>query len=82
VASFANKVDFGAMASKVGNGEEVGAEVRDVKDVLQDTHDPFASSMHVDVHIAYAGGRDAAVIAKHDFAVVGEGTEGCEPGVV
>jgi hypothetical protein len=34
VAGFADEADFGTAASEVGDGEEVGAEVRDIEYVL------------------------------------------------
>jgi len=68
--------------SEVGHGKEIGAEVRDIEDILQDAYDPSSFSVHVDMYMACGNGWDATVVAKHNLGVVGEGIEGCEPGAV
>ena len=75
MAGLVDEMDFSTTASKVGDGEEVSAEVRDVEDVLQDACDPFAFGIHPDANLSRANGWDAAVIAKYDFSLVRERAE-------
>jgi len=51
-AGFADEADFSTTASEVGHRKEIGAEVRDIEDVLQDAHDPSSFSMHVGTYTA------------------------------